>query len=151
MNKKIPITPFELIKRINDVPQTLEWSKNKHLTISGPKFWGTHHIYIDNSLKHVMFCPKTDLTTHVFIGTLTEAVEWKKYNEDTKQTLSKQLDAGSLEWKIYKDLILYRGKILPPKETPAEPYWGKVIGVEPFNHKINDEWIVSTIQELYNR
>ena len=45
-DEKIPISPSEMIKRIKDVPKILEWSKKKHLTISGPDFWGTHHMFI---------------------------------------------------------------------------------------------------------
>ncbi len=41
----IPITPFEIVRRMKDVPKVLEWSKRKHLTVSGPEFWGVHHVY----------------------------------------------------------------------------------------------------------
>jgi len=47
MDKKIPITPFEIINRMKDVPEILKWSRRKHLMISGPEFWGTHHIDIN--------------------------------------------------------------------------------------------------------
>jgi len=151
MDKKIPITPFEVIRRIKDIPKILEWSRKKHLTVSGPEFWGIHHIYIDNFLKHVIFCLKADLTTHVFIGIPTGAKEWKKYDKNVRLLFSKQLSDDSLEWKIYKDIVLYKGKRLPPKEIPAEPYWGEVVGVETFNDDINDQWIVSKIKELYNK
>lgn len=151
MYKKIPITPFEIIRRIKDIPETLKWARRKHLMISGPEFWGTHHIYIDNSLKHVIFCLKADLTTHVFIGIPTGAKEWRKYDKDVNLLLSKQLNNDSLEWKIYKDIVLYKGKMLPTKEISEEPFWGEVMEVEPFNDDINDQWIVSKIKELYNK
>lgn len=101
--------------------------------------------------KHAIFCLKTDLTTHVFIGTPTEAKEWRKYDKDINLLFSEQLNNDSLEWKIYKDLVLYKGKMLPPKEIPEEPYWGEVVRVETFNNNINDQWIVSKIKELYNK
>ncbi len=151
MDKKIPITPFEIIRRIKDVPETLKWSRRKHLMISGPEFWGIHHIYIDNSLKHVIFCLKADFTTHVFIGIPTGAEEWRKYDKDDNLLLSKHLNNDSLEWKIYKDLVLYKGKMLPPKMIPEEPYWGKVVKVETFNDDVNDQWIVFKIKESHNK
>lgn len=151
MDKKIPITPFDVIKRMKDVPEILKWSRRKHLMVSGPEFWGIHHIYIDNSLRHTIFCLKADLTTHVFIGIPTGAKEWRKYDEDVNLLLSKQLNDDSLEWKIYKDLVLYKGKMLPPKEIPEEPYWGEVVGVETYNDDVNDQWIVFKIKELYNK
>ena len=149
--KKIPITPFEVIKRMKDIPKILEWSKNKHLTVSGPEFWGIHHIYIDSSLKHVIFCLKPDLISDVFIGIPTGAKEWRKYDKDGNLLFSKQLNDNSLEWKIYKDIVLYKGKMLPPKEIPEEPYWGEIVGIEIFNDYIDDQWIVSKIKELYNK
>ena len=60
MNKKIPIKPFEIIRRMKDVPEILKWSRKKHLMVSGPEFWGIHHIYIDTSLKYTIFCLKKD-------------------------------------------------------------------------------------------
>ena len=38
--KKCPISPYEVIRRIPDIPRILEWSMKKHLTVSGPEFWG---------------------------------------------------------------------------------------------------------------
>jgi hypothetical protein len=151
MDKKIPITPFEVIKRIPNIPETMEWSRRKHLTVSGPEFWGTHHIYIDNSLKHIIFCLKEDLTTQVFIGIPTGAKEWRKYDKDVNLLLSKRLNDDSLEWKIYKDLVLYKGKMLPPKDISEEPYWGEIIEVEIFNDDVNDQWVVLKIKELYSK
>ena len=150
MDKKIPITPFEIIRRMKDVPKILEWSRKKHLTVSGPDFWGIYHIYIDNSLKHVIFCLEADLTTHVFIGIPTGAKEQRKFDKNVNLLFSKQLNDDSLEWKIYKDIVLYKGKMLPPKKILEEPYWGEIVGVEAFNDYINDQWIVSKIKELYN-
>ena len=151
MDKKIPITPFEIIRRMKDVPKILEWSRKKHLTVSGPDFWGIHHIYIDSSLKHVIFCLKADLTTHVFIGIPTGAKEQRKYDKYVNLLFSEQLNDDSLEWKIYKDIVLYKGKMLPPKKILEEPYWGEIVRVEAFNDYIDDQWIVSKIKELYNK
>ncbi len=151
MDKKIPITPFEIIRRMKDVPKILEWSRKKYLTVSGPDFWGVHHIYIDNSLKHVVFCLKADLTTHVFIGIPTGAKEQRKYDKDVNLLFSERLNDDSLEWKIYKDIVLYKGKMLPPKKILEESYWGEIVGVEAFNDYINDQWVVSKIKELYNK
>ena len=148
--ESIPITPFEMMKRMKDVPEILEWSRNKHLTVSGPEFFGIHHIYIDNYLKHAIFCPKSDLTLDVFVGTPTEAREWKKYNKHANLLFSKQLNNDSLEWKIYKDIVLYKGKILPIEEIFEKSYQGRIIKVEAFNKNINDQWIVSKVKELYN-
>ena len=146
MDNKIPITPFEIIRRTKDMPKILEWLERKHLIVSGPEFWGIHHVYIDNSLKHVALCLKADLTTHVFIGNPTRAEEWRKYDKDVNLLLSKELGSDSLEWKMYKDIALYKGKMLPPKEISEEPYWGKVVEVEAFSDNINDPWIVSKIK-----
>lgn len=150
MEERIPITPFEVIKRMKDVPKLLEWSRKKHLIASGPWFWGIHHIFIDDSLTHAIFCLKGDLTSHIYIGVPTGAKEWRKYDKDVKISLSKQLEGDVLEWKIYKDIVLYKGKMLPPKEIPEEPYCGKVVKIEVFEDDINDRWIASKIKELFN-
>lgn len=149
MNEKCPITPFEIIKRMPSVPKILVWSKSKHIIVSSPKLWGIHHIFIDSNLKHIIFLPKKDKTTHIFIGTPTEANEWRKYDKNNNLLFSKQLDSYALEWKIYKDYVLYKGQILPPKEMEEEPYWGKVIKVTDFDKIINEQWIVTKIEELY--
>jgi len=151
MERKIPISPFEVIRRMKEVPKILEWSRKKHLIVSGPEFWGTHHIYIGTSLKHCVFLLKADLTTHVLIGNVVKAEEWRKYDKDFKLLLSEKLKKHSLEWKIYQDIVLYKGKSLPPKKIPEEPYWGKVISAEEFSNGITDEWIVSTIKEYYKK
>jgi len=151
MTKKIPISPWEVIKRIPEIPKVMEWSKKKHLWVSGPEFFGVHHIYIDKNLKHVVILLKADLTTHVFIGNPTYAEEWRKYDEKQNILLSKIYPPDGLEWKIYKDIVLYKGKTLPPKDVPEEPYSGKVVKVDDFNDDINDEWIVSQIKELYKK
>ena len=150
IKKGIPITPNELIRKMKEVPEILDWSREKHLTISGPDFWGIHHIYIDNSLKHVIFCPKTDFTTHVFMGNPVGATVWRKYDKHINQLFSKDLNDDILQWKIYKDIVLYKGKMLPPKENPEEPYCGEIVEVETFHDDINDEWIVAKIEDLYN-
>jgi len=150
-DKEMPIIPLAIIKRMKHVPKIIEWSRRKHLTISGPKFWGIYHIFINESLKHVILLPKADLTTHVLIGTPTEAREYRKYDKEGKLIFSKRVDGNAFKWKIYKDYILYRGHGLPPKEIPEEPYVGKVMKVEAFNDDINDQWIVSKIKELYNK
>jgi len=148
---KIPITPWEVIKRIPDTPETMEWSKRKHLLVSGPEFFGVHYIYIDKNLKYVVILLKSDFTTHVFIGNLICAKEWRRYDEKQNILLSQIYPSDAFEWKIYKDIVLYKGKLLPPKDIPEEPYFGKVIKVEDFNDDINDEWIVSQIKELYKK
>lgn len=151
MDNNIPISPFEIMKRTKDIPKILKWSKNKHLTISGPSFWGPHHIFINDSLKHIIFCLKADFTTYVFIGNAVKAQCWRKYDRDFSLVLEKKLNNDSLEWKIYKDIVLYKGKMLPPKSNSVEPYWGKVESVEEFSDKMNDKWIVSKIKELYDK
>lgn len=148
--KKCPISPFEVIRRIPDIPRILEWSRKKHLTVSGPEFWGIHHIYIDDDLDHAVFCLKADLTTHVFIGIPTEAKEWRKYDENVNLLFSKPLGNESLQWKIYEDVVLYRGRMLSPKSIPEEPYCGEVVRVETFIDDITDEWIVCEIKKLYS-
>ena len=79
--------------------------------VSGPEFWGTHHIYIDDSLKHTVICLKADFTSHVFIGVPNGATEWRKYDKDVKLSDSKTLSNKSLEWKIYQDIVLYKGNM----------------------------------------
>ena len=145
------LSPAEIFKRTKDVPDILKWSRNKHLLISGPNFWGIHHVFIDNSLKHCFFMLKMDSTTHVFIGDPIKAKEWRKYDENFALVLSKQLEKSTLEWKIYKDCVLYRGTMLPPKEIAGEPYWGRVTNVEEFaNQIINDQWIIEKLRELHS-
>ena len=151
MGGKFPITPFEITRRIKDIPRILEWSKKKHLMVSGPEFWGTHHIYIDDSLKHTVICLKADFTSHVFIGVPNGATEWRKYDKDVKLSDSKTLSNKSLEWKIYQDIVLYKGNMLPPQKITEEPYWGEVVKVETFDEDIDDEWIVSQIREFYEQ
>ncbi len=149
MKKAIPITPAEVIKRMIDIPKILDWSRNKHMIVSGPEFWGIHHIFIDKHLKHVVICLKSDYTAHTFIGNPVRASEWRKYDKDQKVILNKTFDEKVLEWKIYKDLVLYRGETLPPKEIQAEPYWGEVVGVEDFDDEINDDWLIYEIRKLF--
>jgi len=144
------ISPNEIMKRMKDIPKILEWSKNKHLIVSGPEFWGTHHIYINKFLKHVIFCYKEDLSTHVFIGIPVRAEEWRKYDKDINLLFSRQLDNDSLEWKIYEDIILYKGKMLPPKEIQEEPYYGNIVKVENFDNIIDDQWIINNIRDFHN-
>ena len=149
--KKIPITPSDIIRRMKDVPEILEWSKRKRLSVFGPEFFGGHQIYIDKNLKHVVILLKSDFTTHVFVGNPTCAEEWRKYDEKQNILLSQIYPSDAFEWKIYKDIVLYKGKSLPPKDIPEEPYFGKILKVEDFNDDINDEWIVAQIKELYNK
>jgi hypothetical protein len=149
--KKCPISPYEVIRRMKDVPKILEWSRKKHLTVAGPGFFGTHHIYIDNELDHAVFLLKADLTTHVFIGIPTGAGEWRKYDKSIKLLFSRPLSDESLQWKIYQDVVLYRGGMLQPGVIPEEPYCGNVMRVETFNDNINDQWIVSEIKKLYGK
>ena len=145
---KIPITPWEVIKRIPDIPEIMEWSKRKCLSVFGPEFFGGHFIYIDKNLKHVLILLKSDFTTHVFIGNPTCAEEWRIYDDKQNILLSEIYTSDAFEWK---DIVLYKGKLLTPKDIPEEPYFGKVIKVEDFNDDINDEWIVSQIKELYKK
>lgn len=151
MKKKIPITPDEVVRRMKDIPEILEWSKNKHLTVSGPEFWRVHHIFIDKHLKHVVICLKSDFTSHIFMGDSVHANNWRKYDKDQNIILSKSLEDKALEWKIYKDIILYRGQSLPPKEVQEEPYWGEVVAVDDFDDDVNDIWLVSTIIKLFGK
>jgi len=148
-SQKIPLTPEDIIRRAPNVPEVMEWSRRKHLIISGPEFWGTHHIYITDDLKHIIFCLKADYTTHVFIGTPTQAQQWRRYHENIELHFSKSLEESVLEWKIYQDYVLYRGKMLPPKKNPEEPYWGEVIDVKTWEGKFSDDWIEITIKYLY--
>jgi len=149
-NDQIPITPYEIISRMKDIPEILKWSMRKHLIVSGPYFWGIHHIYIDDNLRHVVICLKDDRTSHVFIGDESNAMKWRKYDDHFNLLFENDLDDGSLEWKIYKDLVLYKGNMLPPKEIPEEPYWGTLIGDEEFDKEMSDSMIVKTIHDLFN-
>jgi hypothetical protein len=149
MSKKIPITPNEMIRRAQDIPEIMTWSRKKHLIVEGPEFWGIHHIYVADNLKQVVFCLKSDLTTHVFIGIPTHAEEWRRYHENVELHFSKPLEKDALQWAIYKDYVLYRGKMLPPKDIQEEPYWGEVIDVKSWEGEISDEWIITTIKYLY--
>ena len=151
MAKIMPISPLEMIKRTSKMTKILEWCRRKHLTISGPEFWGTHHIFITDKLKHVIICLKSDFTTHVFLGDQVKAVEYRKYEKNFDISFSNQLEKDSLEWKIYHDYVLYRGNALPPKDIKGEPYWGEVVQFEEFNQDITDEWLVNKIQGLYNK
>ena len=149
--KKCPLSPFEIMWRLKDITRVLDWSKKKHLTVSGPEFFGINHIYIDNDLDYAVFLPKGDLTMHVFIGTLTKAEEWRKYDQNVKLLFSKPLSDDYLKWTIYQDVVLYRGRMLTPKPRTQKPYCGEIVRVEIFNDDINDEWIVSEIKRLYNK
>jgi hypothetical protein len=96
-----------------------------------------------------MFCLKSDRTTHVYIGIPVAANEWRKYDAKNQLLFTKKLEEGLLEWKIYQDYILYRGKMLPPKKVPEEPYWGEVIYVKNWDGKFSEDWIKTTIRYLY--
>ena len=146
--ERCPLSPFEVTKRAKNIPKILEWSRNKHLVVSGPEIFGTHHIFINDSLKHVIVLLKADKTTHVIMGTPTGAEEWRKYDREVKLELSEEMKEGTIDWKIYQDYVLYRGLGLPPKRNP-EPYWGQVIKVEEFKDEINDDWISSEIMNLF--
>lgn len=150
--KKLPLSPWEIIKRTKDAPNILKWLRNKHLVVSGPEFWGVHHIFIDEELKHFIICLKSDYTTHIFSGNSINAQDWEKYDENFCVVISKKLKTPSLKWKIYHDYVLYKGTMLPPKQISEEPYFGKVIQVEEFtNQTIDNEWIVEKLKELYNK
>jgi hypothetical protein len=149
--EQIPITPYDVMARTKNMREILEWSRNKHLVVKGPPFYGVHHIYIDGSLKHLVILLKDDLTTHVFIGIPTHAEEWRKYDNSFNLLFKKPLSEKSFEWKVYKDLVLYKDKMLPPKTPSGEPYWGKVIAAEEWNGSISDKWIVSKIKQLYQK
>ena len=149
-DEELPITPYEIIERIKDAPQLLEWSKNKHFTISGPYFWGTHHLFIDGNLKHVLILLKDDLTTHVFVGHPTGANIWEKYDKNLNILFSKTISNDSVEWKFYRDIALYKGKLLPPKENGDEPYWGWVINTERYEGHLNTNSIKKLIRKLYS-
>ena len=146
----VPITPFDMILRMKDIPEILQWSKKKHLVVSGPSFWGVHHIFIDENLCHVIICLKDDRTSHVFIGNESNAKKWRKYDKHYDLLFEQNLDDGVLEWKIYKDIVLYKGKMLPPKEISAEPYYGALIDYEEFTEEISDSMIVRHIRDLFN-
>ncbi|NQU06433.1 MAG: hypothetical protein HQ568_10100 [Calditrichaeota bacterium] len=122
----IPITPHEIIRRTKNMVQILEELRGSHLIVSGPEFFGDHHVYVDSELVHVIFAPKADFTTHVFIGDAVRAKEWRKYDKDHACILTKSLKKKSFEWKMYNDIVLYKGKMLPPKPMFAEPYFGLV-------------------------
>ena len=79
------------------------------------------------------------------------ATEWRKYDKDVKLSDSKTLSNKSLEWKIYQDIVLYKGNMLPPQKITEEPYWGEIVKVETFSGDIDDEWLVSQIRELYEQ
>jgi len=147
--RKLPVTPWEVVKRIPEIPKVMRWSRKKHLWVSGPEFFGLHHFYIDKDLKHAVIFLKADFTAHVFIGSAVCAEEWRKYDKEQNILFSQTSIHGGLEWKIYQDMVLYRGKALGPKDRSGEPYSGRVVKVEDFNEDINDEWIVSKIEELY--
>lgn len=148
---KVPLSSWEIIKRTKNIPKTLKWLRNKHLVVSNPEFWGTHHIFIGDDLTHYIFLLKTDRTTHLFIGNPMEAQKWRKYDGNINLVLSEELKAHSLEWKLYKDYILYKGTMLPSKDIPEEPYFGKIIQVEELPEiNITDNWLIEKIKELYN-
>ena len=149
--EKIPITPYEVMARTKNMREILEWAMNKHLTVNGPPFYGVHHIYIDGSLKHLLILLKDDLTSHVLLGIPTHAEEWRKYDNNFNLLFRKPLSENSFEWKVYKDIVLYRGKMQPPNAQSGEPYWGKVIAVEKWQGSFSDKWIVSKIKELYQK
>lgn len=146
-----PLSPLEMIKRMKNIPEILEWSRNKHLVVSGPNVWGTHHVFIDNDLTHCVVILKSDLKTSVFIGDPVNAQEWQEYDERLCLVSSKKMKTSWLEWKVYKDFVLYKGSLLPPKKNSVEPYSGKVMQVEELSKQyIDNLWIVKTIGELYN-
>lgn len=148
MRNKCPISPREIVRRLKDVPEILEWSKNKHLEIHEYTSMGIHHLYIDSKLQHVLILLKSDLTAHVFIGDPMRAHEWRKYDDNYNSVIQKKTEENDLQWKVYKDYIIYRGVFFDPKFPPRDPHWGKVTKVESFNEEITDVWLRNKLKDL---
>jgi len=128
-NRKIPISPAEVVKRTANMQEILESLRSQQLIVKGPHFFGTHSFYVDNDLKHAVLLPKADLTTHVFIGDPIHAEEWRTYDENGNMVRQQGCEPEDLEWKVYTDVVLYKGKALPSKAAP-EPYWGEVVEIK---------------------
>lgn len=149
-NRPPPITPFDVLTRTKEMPRILEWSRKKQLTVAGPTFWGVHHIYIDREWKHAVVCRKADRTTHVFIGTPIGCEEWRKYDAEFKLVFVRPWGEETLGWKLYEDVVLYRGSALPPRLPAGVPYWGSVVGAQMFDGSVTDEWLPGEIKRLYD-
>jgi hypothetical protein len=149
MQNKCPISPREIIRRLKDIPEILEWSKNKYLEVEELTHMGLHHIYIDEYLKHTVFLLKSDLTSHVFIGDPLNAHEWRKYDKDYNIVVQKKMNEKDLQWKVYKDYILYKGYFFDPNYSSQTPHWGRIVQVEPFKEEITDQWIIKELKHLF--
>jgi len=128
--------------------QYLEWSRNKHLRIFNPPFWGIHDMFIDSNNDIRVICLKADGNSYIFFGGPSEARGWKRYDSQGRLEEEKLLDSGELSWVVYDDYILYRGILFPPS---TEPYhWGKIIKSFPFSDSFSEEWIRTVLASLKN-
>ena len=148
-HRKRPVSATEIVKRGPRMEQYIEWSKNKHIVVFNPPFWGIHDIFVDSELQHAVFCLKHDRSAFVFLGDSFKAVSFTLFDSNQEPIETTILEEGNLSWTIYDDYVLYRGTLLPASTEPY--YWGKVAGTAPFEGRINEKWVLGTLKGLLER
>jgi len=136
---------MNLIGKLTGLEKKVKWSRAKHIIIDGPEFWGQYDVFVDQEFNVVFFMPKADATLHIFVGNPVEAKQWIKYESNGTVSLHKQLESGSLEWKINPKNVLFRGRMLPP-EKPV--YRGIVSESTLFMELTTKDWIDEHAKEI---
>ncbi|MGC9372984.1 MAG: hypothetical protein ACP5DY_06650 [Thermovirgaceae bacterium] len=143
-----PITPDEISARAARLDRFIEWSRGKRLLVFDPPFWGFHDIFVDEDLRYAMVSLKETGEAFVFTGDSKGARRVRKYSPGALPESEESLDAGTLEWIIYDDFVVYYGPFLPVSRSPY--YVGKVASVFPFKKAITDEWEREVIPVLFS-
>jgi len=135
-----------IIRWAQKIRKNVEWSRAKGLVVYGPEAFGHHFVYVDSNYKIAIFLPKADKTLHIFIGGLTHAKRWIKYDSSGAEVFDKDIDDKELEWKIDRDKVRYRGYGL---KSTAAGLKGKVVDHDKFTDLINPNWILRKKEEMY--
>ena len=142
----VPLSAHDIVTRSRHASKTIEWSRNKRLTIYNPPFWGIHHLFIDPDLHHALIALKEDGNSFVFYVNSQGAERWEKYDENLNMCDCGIVENQALTWLIYEDYVIYNGAMLPATNAPY--HWGRVIDNQPFYASINEKWASQGISEI---
>jgi len=135
---------LKFLGKLTGIEGKVEWSRAKRIEVVGPDFLGQYYIYVDPKFNVAIFLPKSDRTLHIFIGDIFRAHRWIKCDQAGEKVKDETPPEDAFEWKINPKNIWYRGTGFPPGKPG---YRGRVVAVEKFVDKIDNEWIDTKIKE----